>query len=44
MGAVFAALMDQYLLKLPIPGLKLANEHGYVLVWTCCAGIAGAYF
>ena len=39
-GAVFAALMDQYLLKLPIPGLKLANEHGYVLVWTCCAAIA----
>lgn len=41
-GAVFAVMMNQNLLKLPIPGLKLSDEHAYVLVWSVCCAIAVA--
>ncbi len=39
-GAGFAVIMNQNLLKLPIPGVQLSNEHAYVLVWSVCAAIA----
>ena len=39
-GAGFAVIMNQNLLKLPIPGLQLSNEHAYVLVWSICGAIA----
>ncbi|BBH70039.1 MFS transporter [Actinoplanes sp. OR16] len=39
-GAVFAVVMNQHLLKLPVPGVKLADETGYVIVWTTC-GVVG---
>ena len=39
-SAVFAVVMNRNLLKLPIPGVKLSDQHAYVLVWSACAAIA----
>ncbi|MEU8825227.1 MFS transporter [Streptomyces sp. NPDC048636] len=43
-GAVFAVLMNMYLLDLPAPGPELASEYAYQLVWGICggAGLLGA--
>ncbi|MET9388286.1 MFS transporter [Streptomyces sp. NPDC002928] len=38
-GAVFASVLNQHLLKLPIPGVELSDIHGYTTVWTSCAVI-----
>ena len=43
-GAGFAVIMNQNLLKLHIPGVQLSDEHAYVLVWSICGaiGVVGA--
>lgn len=38
-GAVFGVVLDRNLLKIPIPGVSLADIHGYILVWTSCAAV-----
>lgn len=39
-SAAFAVVMNRNLLKLPITGVKLSDQHAYVLVWSACAAIA----
>jgi len=39
-GAIFATVMNQHLLELPVPGPRLSAESGYYIVWAACAGVA----
>ena len=38
-GAAFGAILNANLLRLRIPGVKLADLHGYVLIWTSCTAV-----
>ncbi|MEU9065115.1 MFS transporter [Streptomyces sp. NPDC048430] len=38
-GAIFAAVLNRHLLVLPMPGVKLSDEHGYTIVWMTSAVI-----